>query len=72
MAAVALAWVRQQVGVTSLLVGARNPDELTRNLPSLDIDLPDELVNKLSAVARPVKEKLGKNPDMWMSKSRMR
>jgi aryl-alcohol dehydrogenase-like predicted oxidoreductase len=28
MAAVALAWVRQQAGVTSFLVGARKPEEL--------------------------------------------
>ncbi len=72
MATVALAWVRQQAGVTSLLVGARSPDELQWNLPAVDLTLSDDVIQQLSEATEPVKERLGNNPDMWMVPSRMR
>lgn len=72
MAAIALAWVKQQTGVTSLLVGARKPEEVAWNLPAIDLTLPEDICQKLAEITEPIKEKLGHNPDMWMSKSRMR
>ena len=72
MAAVCLAWARQQAGVTSLLVGARNAEEVRRNLPSLELTLDEEVLNRLSGATEQVKEYLGDNLDMWQSPSRMR
>jgi aryl-alcohol dehydrogenase-like predicted oxidoreductase len=72
MATVALAWVRDRPAVTSVLVGARSPQELAWNLPAFDLVLSDDVVRELAAVTEPVKAKLGTNPDMWMSTSRMR
>jgi aryl-alcohol dehydrogenase-like predicted oxidoreductase len=72
MAAVALAWVRQQAGVTSLLVGARNADEVRRNLPSLDLTLSEDVLQQLALATEPVKDGLGDNLDMWYVPSRMR
>lgn len=72
LAEVALAWVRQQPGVTALLVGARNPEEIQWNLPSVDLTLSKDIITRLSATTETVKDKLGNNPDMWMSESRMR
>lgn len=72
MAAVALAWVKQQPGITTLLVGARKPAELQWNLPALDLTLSADVLAELARVTEPVKAKLGNNPDMWMSTSRMR
>jgi aryl-alcohol dehydrogenase-like predicted oxidoreductase len=72
MATVALAWVKQQAAVTSFLVGARNPDELSWNLPVIDLTLSADTLSALAKVTEPVKEKLGNNPDMWMVPSRMR
>lgn len=72
MASVALAWVRQQRGVTSVLVGARSPEELGWNLPAIDLMLSDEVVAELSAATDTIKAKIGLNPDPWMSESRMR
>lgn len=72
MAAVALAWVRQQAGVMSLLVGARKPEEVSWNLPALELRLRDEVVQQLRVATEPVKAYLGGNPDMWVSPSRMR
>jgi aryl-alcohol dehydrogenase-like predicted oxidoreductase len=72
MAAVALAWLRQQPGVTSILVGARTPEELQLNLPALKLHLPAEVIQELNTATEGVKEKLGNNPDMWLVPSRMR
>lgn len=72
MAAVALAWLRQQAGVTSLLVGARNADEVHRNLPSLDLTLSAEILLRLAQVTETLKAALGESLDMWYVPSRMR
>ncbi len=72
MAEIALAWTLQQPGITSLLVGARNPDEVQWNLPSVDLILSEDILQRLSEITEGVKNKLGNNPDMWMSESRMR
>ncbi len=72
MATVALAWVRQQPGVTAFLVGARKPEELAWNLPALELTLSPEVLAELARVTEPVKAKLAGNPDMWMAPSRMR
>ena len=72
LASVALAWVLKQRGVTSLLVGARNPDELARNLPALALDLDAATMAELERLTGPIKEALGRNLDMWFAESRMR
>ena len=72
MAAVSLAWLRQQAGITSLLVGARNAEEVRRNLPSLELTLGDDELQRLEEVTEPVKEAVGTNLDMWYAPTRMR
>jgi aryl-alcohol dehydrogenase-like predicted oxidoreductase len=64
-------WIRLQ-GVTTVLVGSRSPEELAWNLPAFDLVLSDDVVSELSAATETVKEKIGLNPDPWMSQSRMR
>ena len=72
MAEMALAWARQQPGITSLLVGARTPDEVQWNLPAVALALSEDLLQRLAEITAGIKNKLGNNPDMWMSESRMR
>ncbi|MDA0711560.1 MAG: aldo/keto reductase [bacterium] len=72
MATVALAWVKQQPGVTSLLVGARKPEEIAWNVPAFDLELPADTLIRLASCTEDIKKKLGDNPDLWMSQSRMR
>ncbi len=72
MATMALAWVKAQPAVTCFLVGARNPDELSWNLPVDDVTLSTDVIARLSAVTDPVKDKLGDNADMWVVPARMR
>ena len=71
-AKVSLAWLLAQEGVTSLLVGARNPDEVALNIPTFDYDLPQEAVNALSVATEELKQTLGESADFWRSPSRMR
>ena len=52
-AAVALAWVRSQPGVTSTLVGARRVEQLRDNLASLDVELTAGQLAALDAVSAP-------------------
>ncbi|MBP38582.1 MAG: aldo/keto reductase [Chloroflexi bacterium] len=71
-AKVSLAWVRSRPGITSLLVGARSPDELGLNIPAFEYDLPEGVADQLSTATEPVKAKLGSNADMWNGDNRMR
>jgi aryl-alcohol dehydrogenase-like predicted oxidoreductase len=53
VAAAALAWVRQQVEVTSTLIGARTVSQLDANLASADVTLTPDEVSRLSALTEP-------------------
>ncbi len=72
MACLSMAWLLQQSGVTSVLVGARKPEEVSWNLPALDLTLDEATMSQLAEITEPVKHKLGDNADMWFSESRMR
>ena len=53
VAAVSLAWVRQQSEVSSTLIGARTVAQLDANLASIDVTLTDEELARLSALSEP-------------------
>ncbi|MBA3945500.1 MAG: aldo/keto reductase [Herpetosiphonaceae bacterium] len=72
MAQVTLAWLAQQPGVTSILAGARSPDQILDNVQAAKVTLPLAVVAELSAATEQVKWKLGPNPDMWRAESRFR
>lgn len=61
-AQVALAWVRQQPGVTSTIIGAKNIDQLNDNLKSTELVLSAEDLAKIEAVSALSKEYPG-----WMT-----
>ncbi len=52
-AEVALAWVRDQPGVTAPIIGARTTDQLRASLAVEDITLPEEIVDALDDVSAP-------------------
>jgi myo-inositol catabolism protein IolS len=72
MAEVALAWLVHQPGVTSVLAGARNPDQIEQNARAADLKLAPEIVNQLTQATDDLKQKLGSNPDLWESVPRSR
>ncbi|AVZ71587.1 aldo/keto reductase [Streptomyces lunaelactis] len=51
VARTALAWVLAQPGITSVIVGAKRPDQLTENLAAVDLVLTDEDLADLDAAS---------------------
>jgi len=72
MADVSLAWIAAQPGVSSVIAGGRNADQARRNAKAGELELPADALARLSEAAEPLKQKLGPNPDMWQTGSRMR
>jgi aryl-alcohol dehydrogenase-like predicted oxidoreductase len=55
MAQVALNWLHQKRGVSSIIVGATRPEQLQESLGSLDFTLAPELIARLDAVSEPAR-----------------
>jgi len=72
MAHTAILWLLQRPGVRAVLVGARKPDQVRRNVEALDFVLPEMTVRELEEVTDPLKAAMGPNPDMWRTASRFR
>ena len=70
MAEVAIAWVMQQPGLVSTIVGARNPKQVEQNVKALELQLSDESLAELSEATAAVKSFLGANPDLWAEETR--
>jgi aryl-alcohol dehydrogenase-like predicted oxidoreductase len=60
-AAIALAWVRQQPGITSTIIGAKTVEQLNDNIKSTEIVLSDDDLKKINEVSALSKEYPG-----WM------
>ena len=72
MTRVALAWVLAQPGVSSVLVGARRPEQIRENAKAAAVRLDADLVRQLTDATAALKAKLGPNPDEYQSVSRFR
>jgi myo-inositol catabolism protein IolS len=72
MAEVAVAWLLHQPGVTSIIAGARQPDQIRQTAWAADLELFSEVVDRLTEATDEVKRILGPNPDMWQAESRFR
>lgn len=72
MADIALAWVAQQPGISCVIVGAKNAQQLTENIATLETPLAEEIVQSLSQVTSELNDKLGPNPDMWQGSGNSR
>jgi aryl-alcohol dehydrogenase-like predicted oxidoreductase len=65
-AEIALAWVRQQKGVTSTIIGAKTPEQLASNIHSTAFELSAGDLDELNAVSLPEKRYPG-----WMVERQM-
>jgi aryl-alcohol dehydrogenase-like predicted oxidoreductase len=65
MANVALAWVMAKPGITSVIAGARTPDQVARNVAAASLDLTPETVARLDAATDELRQVLGPNADYW-------
>ena len=55
-AQIALAWVRQQPGITSTIIGAKTGNQLNDNIKSTEITLSTAQLDKIDAVSALQKE----------------
>ena len=65
MVHVALAWLLHKPAVTSVLAGARNPQQVESNLFAGGLSLSAETMRRLDEATDELKQKLGPDPDMW-------
>ncbi len=56
MAQFALAWVLQNDNVSSAIVGATSPEQITSNLGAVGVEIPTEIMDKVSEILKPVAE----------------
>ena len=66
MVHVALAWLLHKPAVTSVLAGARNPQQVESNLIAGSLSLSEETMGRLDAATDELKRELGPDPDMWL------
>jgi myo-inositol catabolism protein IolS len=67
----ALSWLLAQDGITSVIAGGRNPEQVKRNIKSVNTKLDNSVVSELSRITEPLKQELGANADLWQGKSRI-
>lgn len=61
VAQIALAWLLHQPAVTSIIIGAKNTEQLTQNLNAVNVELSDDELKQLDEVSKLTKEYPG-----WM------
>ncbi len=66
-----LARLLHQPGVTSILAGARTAQQAQSNAAAVSVRITPETLAALNMATATVKEHLGRNPDLWSSKSRV-
>jgi aryl-alcohol dehydrogenase-like predicted oxidoreductase len=69
---VAIAWLLAQPGVSSVLVGVRSPGQARANAATADLQLDEATLAALNEAGEPVKQALGRNPDMWEGEQKSR
>ncbi|MFH0965915.1 MAG: aldo/keto reductase [Planctomycetota bacterium] len=72
MGRMSLAWLLAQKGITSVIAGARNAEQVRENAAAAEVDLGQATIQALARATDALKEKLGPNPDLWESPSRIR
>ncbi len=63
----ALAWVAARKGITCVIAGARNVEQLEANIEGVSLKLDESVLVRLDEITEPLYKKLGTNPDYWQS-----
>lgn len=71
MGHVAMAWLLGQGAVTSVIAGARNPEQARDNAAGGDLTLPQDAMAALSDATQWLKQYVGANADFWQTESRL-
>ncbi len=67
MGELALGWLAAKPGVTCVLAGARDSQQLYSNIRGVTMELSADVVTRLDEITDPLFKKLGSNPDYWQS-----
>jgi aryl-alcohol dehydrogenase-like predicted oxidoreductase len=69
--AMAIRWIADRPGVTSVLIGSRTVRQARANVALGEGPLDPGISEKLEEITAPLKEAMGPNPDMWQTDSRI-
>jgi aryl-alcohol dehydrogenase-like predicted oxidoreductase len=72
MTVLSLAWMIENQGITSTIVGSRNLAQLELNVHAAHYKPSSEVMKKLNEITEPVLRKLGNNPDYWENRFKSR
>ena len=72
MTKVALAWLLAQPGVTTVIAGARSPEQIRANAEAAELQLPADVEQALTEATEELKTAFGTNADMWESEENSR
>ena len=65
MSRLAIAWAMARPGITCMLVGTRNVNELAENLHAVAYTPSPDVIESLDTITAPLLQKLGANPDYF-------
>ena len=65
MSRLAIAWAVARPGITCILIGTRNTNELTENLKVMEYTPDDAVIERLDTITAPLLAKMGANPDYF-------
>jgi len=68
----ALRWLLDRGSVTSVLIGARNGDQVRQNAAAASDPLSEDILRALDEATAELKQAMGSNADLWMKESRIR
>jgi aryl-alcohol dehydrogenase-like predicted oxidoreductase len=68
----AIGWLLSRDGVDSVIAGARNAEQASDNALAGDMEIPDGVLQALTDATESLKQRLGPNPDMWKTESRIK
>ncbi len=68
MTDLSLWWLFKQSGVTAVLAGARNAQQILENAKCTEIDLPDSVATELSEASDELKQAVGGDTDIWANR----
>lgn len=71
MADLSLAWLLHQRGVSSVIFGARTPEQVASNVKAEKLKLDDATLAALDDATSELKTALGSNADLWNSETRI-
>jgi len=71
LAKVALAWLLHQPGVTSVIFGARTPEQVAANVAAAQLSLSPDTLAALGHATDDLKHALGPNADLWEGVTRI-